>query len=653
MSKVTPKEEEKHTDVASVVHEDLNVEGTPFFKKPCCCNDFCFLFIFIAFLVGLFVIWGIAGQRGDARRLVYPMDRFGNLCGIDNGSPSTDFREKKYLAWYDSANWESQICVAACRSNAAKLHANISMDYFSKSEIYDTHANLDKKYPRYDDIEILRRCQPKNMTNLPNSMKDVMEDESYQAFYSDLQKSLWLISVMAVVAAVLCMLYVWFLRYFACEMMWLTVAIALGLLTAASLFLIAKGSGKLPDDFKGSSNTMIASSFGEEEEQASLGVGIGLLLIDLVLLLAVIWFNKRISLVGNMIEEAGLVLMDVKSLFLFPILPLLFSIGFFFLWMYNTLMIASAGTMDVSKSVQFSMGLKCDCDCDKPDNHHRIGEFDSTTKFCLFYNFVGLIWIETFIFAITRTTIAGTASAWYFTRDHDEIAGKSDQLSFLIVGRSLFRTLRYNLGSLAFGSFVLTLTSLVKWFIDGCLAIAKKTEKSPSMQWFIAFVNCCVKVIAKLIEYITKYSYIQISMYGISFCDAAHRSANLMEKNAAKIGVVDTVGDLMLFFCQLAVSVTIGFMFYAIVLSSSFISHNGALTHPKAVSLVASLVAYVVSISFFGVMEAVIDTILICFCEDLESNGPEKGRPYYMRDTLKQFIESHENLMNPVASDKS
>ncbi len=57
-------------------------------------------------------------------------------------------------------------------------------------------------------------------------------------------------------------------------------------------------------------------------------------------------------------------------------------------------------------------------------------------------------------------------------------------------------------------------------------------------------------------------------------------------------------------------------------MSEHYISTYGALTHPKALAIVTAVVAYVVSISFFGVMEAVIDTILICFCEDRANNGP-------------------------------
>lgn len=57
--------------------------------------------------------------------------------------------------------------------------------------------------------------------------------------------------------------------------------------------------------------------------------------------------------------------------------------------------------------------------------------------------------------------------------------------------------------------------------------------------------------------------------------------------------------------------------------------------------------AYAVAVLFFDVYDMAIDTIFLCFLEDLKINDGSAEKPYYMSDSLKSIMD----LQNRPAAD--
>ena len=51
-----------------------------------------------------------------------------------------------------------------------------------------------------------------------------------------------------------------------------------------------------------------------------------------------------------------------------------------------------------------------------------------------------------------------------------------------------------------------------------------------------------------------------------------------------------------------------------------------------------TLGSYLVATSFFSVYSMAVNTLFICFLEDLERNDGSKERPYYMSRSLRQIL---------------
>ena len=75
----------------------------------------------------------------------------------------------------------------------------------------------------------------------------------------------------------------------------------------------------------------------------------------------------------------------------------------------------------------------------------------NTRKMLWFWLFAGL-WTNAFIMAINQFILASTAAIWYFSPDKNQVHRP--------VSRSIYRAIRYHLGSLAFGSLLLAIVKI-------------------------------------------------------------------------------------------------------------------------------------------------------------------------------------------------
>ena len=58
--------------------------------------------------------------------------------------------------------------------------------------------------------------------------------------------------------------------------------------------------------------------------------------------------------------------------------------------------------------------------------------------------------------------------------------------------------------------------------------------------------------------------------------------------------------------------------------------------------LLTTLASYAVASTFFSVYAMAVDTLFLCFLEDLERNDGSKERPYFMSRRLHEILENME-----------
>jgi hypothetical protein len=151
----------------------------------------------------------------------------------------------------------------------------------------------------------------------------------------------------------------------------------------------------------------------------------------------------------------------------------------------------------------------------------------------------GFFWIMAFILAILQFTIAATTALWYFGSNSDESPSVS-------VCKGVSWAFRYHLGSLAFGSLLIAIVTMIKVLFE---YFAKKYEKAapenPIMKALLCYIRCMIWCLDSCVKFISENSYIQVAINGCSFCEGAKKSFFMIIGNPGTYTAMNIVGWIM------------------------------------------------------------------------------------------------------------
>ncbi|CAD7702902.1 unnamed protein product, partial [Ostreobium quekettii] len=274
--------------------------------------------------------------------------------------------------------------------------------------------------------------------------------------------------------------------------------------------------------------------------------------------------------------------------------------------------------------------LECATD---PDCYYGV-EWDNALKYMFLYHLFGLLWTNQFIVGFGYVSIAGAVANFYWNR------GDVSAMPARPVTASVKRTLFYHLGSIAFGAFLVAVIQFIRFIVEVINHKTKKMQQeNAAIKYIMRCVRCCLWCLEKIMKFINRNTYIMVAVKGTSYCRSAGRAVSLIITNALRLAAVNTVGDAVIWLAKITVTAACGvtaFLMADLDLYTNEEKHPDTfLSSPIFPVLVSLLVGYVVADLFFGVYEMTVDTILLSFCEDCESNG---GNPKFAPPLLLEAI---------------
>ncbi|KAF7702551.1 hypothetical protein HF521_001834 [Silurus meridionalis] len=115
---------------------------------------------------------------------------------------------------------------------------------------------------------------------------------------------------------------------------------------------------------------------------------------------------------------------------------------------------------------------------------------------------------------------------------------------------------------------------------------------------------------------------------------------SLLMRNIIRVVVLDKVTDLLLFFGKLLVVGGVGalaFYFFSGNIPNSPIT-SSSLNYYWMPIIAVVFGAYLIASAFFSVYSMCVDTLFLCFLEDLERNDGSAEKPYYMSKNLMKIL---------------
>ncbi|XP_068939283.1 choline transporter-like protein 2 [Petaurus breviceps papuanus] len=249
------------------------------------------------------------------------------------------------------------------------------------------------------------------------------------------------------------------------------------------------------------------------------------------------------------------------------------------------------------------------------------------------YNVFMFFWLANFVLALGQVTLAGAFASYYWA------IKKPDDLPAFPLFSSFGRALRYHTGSLAFGSLLLAIVQVIRVILE-YLDQRLKAAENRFAKFLMTCLKCCFWCLEKFLKFLNRNAYIMIAIYGTNFCTSAKNAFFLLMRNIIRVAVLDKVTDFLFLLGKLLVVGSVG------ILAFFFFTHRIKIVQDTAPSLnyywvpilTVIIGSYLIAHGFFSVYGMCVDTLFLCFLEDLERNDGSVERPYFMSSNLKKLL---------------
>ncbi|XP_023263837.1 choline transporter-like protein 5-B isoform X1 [Seriola lalandi dorsalis] len=252
-------------------------------------------------------------------------------------------------------------------------------------------------------------------------------------------------------------------------------------------------------------------------------------------------------------------------------------------------------------------------------------------------NLFVFLWLVNFTIALGQCTLAGAFASYYWALK------KPKDIPTCPLYSSFSRAIRYHTGSLAFGSLIIAVVQTVRivlMYLDQKL----KGSQNACTRYLLCCLKCCFWCLEHFIKFINRNAYIMIAIYGKNFCTSSKDAFFLLMRNVIRVAVLDKVTDFLLFLGKLLISGSVGVLaFFFFTRQIPVIQEEvPSLNYYWVPLLTVIFGSYMVAHGFFNVYAMCVDTLFLCFCEDLERNDGSSSRPYYMSPGLHKILRRGE-----------
>uniref|UniRef100_A0A665UMF5 Choline transporter-like protein n=1 Tax=Echeneis naucrates TaxID=173247 RepID=A0A665UMF5_ECHNA len=260
-------------------------------------------------------------------------------------------------------------------------------------------------------------------------------------------------------------------------------------------------------------------------------------------------------------------------------------------------------------------------------------------------NLFVFLWLVNFTIALGQCTLAGAFASYYWALK------KPNDIPACPLYSSFSRAICYHTGSLAFGSLIIAVVQTVRIVLE-YLDQKLKGSQNACARYLLCCLKCCFWCLENFLKFINRNAYIMIAIYGKSFCTSSKDAFFLLMRNVIRVAVLDKVTDFLLFLGKLLISGSVGVLaFFFFTRQIPVIQEEvPSLNYYWVPLLTVIFGSYMVAQGFFNVYAMCVDTLFLCFCEDLERNDGSSSRPYYMSPGLHKILRKGEEAAKSCAA---
>ncbi|XP_060226250.1 choline transporter-like protein 2 isoform X1 [Meriones unguiculatus] len=498
----------------------------------------------------------------------------------------------------------------------------------------------------------------KNITDLVEGAKNanrVLEARQLaMRIFEDFTVSWYWIVIGLVIAMVLSLLFIILLRYLAGIMVWVMIVMVI-LVLGYGIFHCYMEYSRLRGE-AGADISLVDLGFQTDFRvylhlrQTWMAFMIILSILEAVIILLLIFLRKRILIAIALIKEASRAVGHVMCSLLYPL------VTFFLLCLCIAYWCTTAVFLSTSNEAVYKVFDDTPCpllrNTCNPETFPSANESrlcpNARCQFAFYggesayhrsllglqiFNAFMFFWLSNFVLALGQVTLAGAFASYYWA------IRKPDDMPAFPLFSAFGRALRYHTGSLAFGSLILAIVQIIRVILE-YLDQRLKAAQNKFAKFLMVCLKCCFWCLEKFIRFLNRNAYIMIAIYGTNFCTSARNAFFLLMRNIIRVAVLDKVTDFLFLLGKLLIVGSVG------ILAFFFFTHRIRIVQDSApplnyywVPILTVIIgSYLIAHGFFSVYGMCVDTLFLCFCEDLERNDGSQERPYFMSPELRDIL---------------
>lgn len=657
------------------------------------CTDKFWLFLFIVCWIVLSVAAAWSFIAGNPSRLIHGYDSFGNICGqknkrIDGISWSGfDMTDCPYVFHMDPTNvsYSMKICVSHCADKNLTQDGDIYIFYQRTGSMltrYDFDLNLREpqklyisipifdtlgrrsadeslgfgpfpKYPVARQRPLLNRCVGTERIKLGNSIINnvysyIKNMDVAHKIVSDIYTS-WKNIAYTVLFGIGVSVFVTFTIHYLASI----VSTIIMVLSSLALLALTAFSWYVYIDLKYKLNQIPSIEQLDDDlvnEKTFFAFSILLTIITVIILIITFVMRSRIGLMVALFDETAACLRSMPTLIIQPLWTC--AVLLIFLTFWTTVFLAiSTAEKDIkfnSTTTRFQLKLPARRVIEYNGGNVTFSpvadqfylesvkhEQPQFVRYLWWFLILMLFWSTEFILGCQQMTVASSVASWYFSRDRTSLSCP--------IGNSVSRIARYHLGSIALGSFLIVLFKIPRIILSYFEYYLKKfKDKYACVNCTLKCCQCFFYCLENFVRYINHNAYTIIAIEGTDYCFSAKVAFKTLASNTLRILTINTMGDFIIFLGKCIVtasSATFGV----------YLMRNDPTIHYLAIPVIFSaIMAHFVAHSMLCVYEMVIDTMFLCFVEDVNKNA-NSPEGFYAPEGLLKFAREDSQELKPGA----
>uniref|UniRef100_A0A7N6AEL6 Choline transporter-like protein n=1 Tax=Anabas testudineus TaxID=64144 RepID=A0A7N6AEL6_ANATE len=594
-----------------------------------------------------------AWLHGDPRKVLYPTDSYGQFCG----QKGTSNEQKPILFYFNILKCTSPSILINLQCPTTQMCVSQCPDRFTTYTEVQLQHKLSKNHWEY----YRQFCKPgfNDPDKVPFLIHDIQIDSN--VLYSELNfhhrlvdtkdlgmkivedyaKSWAWILIGLLISLVVSMIFILLLRFAAGLLLWTNIAIV--------ILLLAYGTWYCSNEL-----SQVRHRPGSDVAIVEIGLQTDLqvylqltqtwiiLLTEGSVLLMLIFLRRRVQVAVALLREASKAIGHIMSTLFFPVITFLLL----------TLCISYWAVTTVYPSVKLlysSVSPSCLCQTFNRTNMSRsvlcLGSqclfafYGGETSFHRYLfllqlsNLLIFLWLVNFSMALEQCTLAGTFASYYWAKR------KPQDIPPCPLFKSFSRAIRYHTGSLAFGAVILSVVQLLQIILEYLEQKLQGVDNSLS-RFIMCCFKCCFWCLERFIRYMNRNAYIMVAIYGKNFCTSAKEAFFLLMRNVVRVAVLDRVTDCLLFLGKVLIAGGVGvFAFFLFTKKIPVIQEEVPSLNYYWVPLTTVVIgSYLIAHGFFSIYAMCVDTLFLCFCDDMERNDGSSQKPFLMSSELHRIL---------------